>query len=206
LNFLRTLPKEKLKMIVLIVVVTLIAIVIIGHFYVARELAASSESNRQIAKLKQQVEEADRASQQELQNKQLRETATAFVGVQEATMVTGDPFSWVVRQISLLAEQHPVHVMSMHPGGNVQHDQGSHYSMYTTQIDVEGTYDQVGAFIEDFENKFPTGQIRSLTLVPSGANGSARRATIDLGFLIQPERDGMSKPAGKAKEESKKAS
>ncbi len=205
MNFLRTLPKEKLKKIVLVVVMSLIAMIMVGHFYVGRQIEVWSESKRQIAQLNQQVQDADRANQQEIESKQMRETATAFVGTQEVTMVTGDPFSWVVREISLLAEQHPVHVVSMNPGGKVQHDIRSRYSLYTTRIDVEGTYDHLGAFIEDFENRFPTGQIRSLALVPSGANGSNRRATMELAFLIRPEMETTSKAAGKVKEESKNA-
>ncbi len=206
MNFLRTLPKEKLKKIVLVVVMSLIAMVMVGHFYLGGQIEVWSESKRQIAQLNQQVQDADRASQQEDENKQVREAAASFVGTQEVTMVTGDPFSWVVRQISLLAEQHPVHVVSINPGGKIQHDIRSRYSLYTTRIDVVGTYDQLGAFIEDFENKFPTGQIRSLGLVPSGVNGSSRRATMELAFLIRPEMETPSKAAGKLKEESKNAS
>ena len=173
MSFLRNIPKDKLQKIVLVAVISLIAMVVVGHFYLGRQITTWTVSKRQIAQLNQQVADADRANKQEVDSKQMRETATAFVGTQEGTMITGDPFTWVVRQISLLAEQHPVHVISMNPGGKVQDDVRPRYSLYTTRIDVEGTYDQLGAFIEDFENKFPTGRIHSLGLVPSGVNAIA---------------------------------
>jgi hypothetical protein len=36
--------------------------------------------------------------------------------------------------------------------------------MYACGIEVSGTYDQIGAFVRDLENKFSTAEIRSFSL------------------------------------------
>jgi Tfp pilus assembly protein PilO len=205
LNFLRTMAKEKLQKVVLVAIVTLIAVAMVGYLYVGAQISAWTGGNQQIAKLKGQIQQTEDEAKLQRQNKQLCEQVTAFLNAQRETMVTGDPFSWVVRQVSLLGEQHPVRVVGMTPGGRTQYALKPRYYVFTTHIDVDGSYDQLGAFIADLENRFPTAEILSLALEPTDANEANRRATIELGFLIRPDSD-LDKTAGTAKEEPKKAS
>ncbi len=204
MKVLRAMPKEKLQKVVLVAIVSLIVMAVVGDFYVGAQISSWAASNQQIAKLKGQIEQQDNEARQQRQNKQLRDQVTAFLNEQRATMVTGDPFSWVVRQISLMGEQHPVRVVGMTPGGKTQYALKPKYYVFTTHIDVEGSYDQLGAFIADLENKFPTAEILSLAVSPTDANEANRRAMIELGFLIRPEND-IDKAAGAPKEEPKKA-
>jgi hypothetical protein len=114
-------------------------------------------------------------------------------------MVAGDPFAWIVREISLLAEQHPkVHVLGMQPGSKGQHELNPGYNVFTTRIEVEAGYDELGVFLQDFENKFPTAEVRSLGIVPS--DRAQCRASLELAFLVRPNTDSH-KSAGKSKAE-----
>src|SRR5882724_9880306 len=132
----RKLPKDKLQKIVLICIVTLVAVVGAVEFYVLKNLSALSETKNEIAKLNDQIRQGERKARQAAQDVGHRAEVKAFVETQRAAMVTGDPFAWVVREISLLAEQEPVHMLGLHPGGKVEIKAGS--PMYASRIEIAG--------------------------------------------------------------------
>jgi hypothetical protein len=205
MNFFRALPKDKLQKVVLVGIVTLIALAAVGNFYIRAQISTMSRSKDKIAKLKYDIDEAEREANQEAQNQQIRGQVTAFVQSQSTTMVSGDPFGWVVRQITLFAENHPVRVLSMRPGTIAPSQMRSRYSIYTARVELEGGYDQIGEFVKDFENGFPTSQIRSLELAASGTGRADRRAVLELAFLVQPDSDpemSESKPNAEKKQAS----
>lgn len=202
MNFLRTIPKEKLQKVILVLILTLISVTAVGNFYTARQFSVWSANRRRIADLNRQIEEAERNKKQAVQSQQMREQVASFVEAQQKTMVSGDPFTWAVREISLLAEQRPVRVLAMRPGNKAPQDLKSGYEVFTTQIDLEASYDQLGVFLQDFENKFPTAEIRSLEISGTDGNGSQRRALLTLAFLVRPDL-GSDKPAAKSKEVKK---
>jgi hypothetical protein len=200
LNFLRAIPKEKLQKVILVAILTVIGVSVVGNFYVARQFSTWSASRRRIANLKRQIEEVERNKRQAIQNQQLCQQMASFVEVQQETMVSGDPFTWVVRQISLLAEQHPVRVLATRRGNKKQHELRSRCSVFTAQIDVEAGYDQLGVFLQDFENKFPTAEIRSLEISRGDDSRAQRRASLELAFLVRPDPVAH-EAAGRSKEE-----
>ena len=204
MNALRALPKDKLQKVLLVAIVMLIALAAVGNFYIGRQLSSISQSNDQIAKLKRQIDDAEREAKQEVENQHLHEQVVAFVQSQTDTMVSGDPFSWVVRQITLFAEKRPVHVLSMRPGTTSQSQQKSRFNIYSAHIEVEGGYDQIGQFVRDFENAFPTSQIRSLDLGEGSTGQADRHAALELAFTVQPDSVSQ-KPKATAKVEGKKA-
>ena len=205
MNFFRTLPKDKLQKVILVGIVTLIALAAVGNFYIAPQISSMSKSKDKIAKLKHDIDGAEQEANQEAQNQQIHKQVTAFVQSQSTTMVSGDPFGWVVRQITLFAENHPVRVLAMRPGAIASSQIRSGYSIYTARVELEGGYDQVGEFVRDFENGYPTSQIRSLELTASGTRPADRRAVLELAFLVQPESDSErseSKPHAEKKQAS----
>jgi Tfp pilus assembly protein PilO len=204
MNVFRSLPKDKLQKVLLVGIVMLISLAVIGHLYVWAQFSSMSTSKEQIAKLKQQIDDAEREAKQEAQNSQLHDQVAAFVQNQTAMMVSGDPFSWVVRHVTLFAENHPVRVVSMRPGVKTQSMQKSRFDVYTAHIEVEGGYDQISQFVRDFENTFSTSQISSLELSPGGMNPADRRAVLELVFLVQPD-SGADKPGAKSKADKKGA-
>ena len=110
----------------------------------------------------------------------------SFVETQQAAMVSGDPFAWVVREISLLAEQHPVRVSGLRPGARAEAGGQSKFPTYTTRIDFSGTYDQIGEFVRDLENRFPTAGIRSLSVVGGADDKGQHAVVLDIALPVQP--------------------
>jgi hypothetical protein len=197
LNFLRHLPKDKLQKIVLTWIVTLSAVVGVVQGYVLKDWSALNDTRRRVAQLNEQIQQAERKAREAAQDVVQRDRVKSFVQAQQAAMIAGDPFAWVVREISLLAEQHPVHVLGMRSGGKGQNVTKSSYDVFTAQIEVEAGYDELGVFLQDFENKFPTAEVRSLSIVSIDDTHPERRATIELAFLVRPDTDlckGETKP------------
>ena len=201
MNALRALPKDKVQKIALAVILSVIGVGAVGYFYVAAQFSALSASKREVADYRQKIEAMESASKQDARDEGLREQIAAFAEEQKATMVSGDPFGWVVRQLSELTERHPIKLLGMRPGMKSAHGRKSRYEVYTTRIEIEGSYDQIGAFVADFENKFPTSEIRSLEITPNDATRPVRRATLELALLILP---GSDKPAAAAKKDEPK--
>jgi hypothetical protein len=195
MKFLQDMPKEKQQRVILVGIGTLIGCALLFQFYVRKQIADIRTSAQQAAMLMPQIEEAQNAQQEVARNKESREELKMAVADQLAAMVSGDPFAWVVREISLLAENHPVRVMSLRPGSLGQHTRNGRYKIYSTGLELEGTYDQLGSFLEALENKFSTSEIRSVQIVPIGAKQGDLRMSLALSLLARPETE-SDKPAG----------
>ena len=182
----RKLPKDKLQKIVLICIVALVAVVGTVQFYTLKNWSALTDTKDQIAKLDDQIREGERKTRQATQDLAHRAEVKAFVETQRAAMVTGDPFAWVVREISLLAEQEPVHLGGLHPAGKIEMKSGS--PSYSTRIEFSGTYDQIGAYVRDLENRFPTSEIQTLAVAGSPDDKGRHEAALDIALRVQPTR------------------
>lgn len=192
------LPKDKLQKVVLICILTLIAVVGVVQFYLLKNWSALAETQGGIAKLHDQIRQADRKARSVAQDVTNRAEMKTFVDAQWATMITGDPFAWVVREVSLLAEQHPVHVGGLRPGTKAESDGRSKSSIYKTRIEFSGTYDQIGVFVRDLENRFPTSEIESLSISGGADDKGEHTAALDIGLRMQP-----TEPSKKAEEKKK---
>jgi Tfp pilus assembly protein PilO len=185
-GFLSKLPKEKLQKVVLVCIVTLIAVAGVIQFYVLKNWTALAETQAGIVKLKDQIREAESKARNARQDVAYRADVKAFVGTQQAAMITGDAFAWVVREISLFAEQHPVRVSGLHPGGKVESDGKSAGQIYRLRIEFTGTYDEIGEFIRDLENKFTTAEIQALSLSGVADDKGRHGGTLDIALRMQP--------------------
>ena len=186
IGFLGKLPKEKLQKVVLVCIVTLIAVAGVVEFYVLKNWRALTETRAGIVKLKDQIGEAERKARNAQQDVAYRANVKSFVATQQAAMITGDPYAWVVREISLLAEQHPVRVLALHPGGKAESDGKSAGQIYKMSIDFAGTYDQIGEFVRDLENKFTTAEVRSLSLSGIADDKGRHGGTLEIALRMQP--------------------
>ncbi len=193
MRFLKSVPKEKLQKIVLVIIVTLIALGAMGNFWIGAQWSQWSSDRDRIAKLHTEIEQFQAAAQQEASNTQLRDQMKAFVEAQQQRMVSGDPFSWVVREVSLLAEKHPIRVLGMRPGEVRLSGASSRYDQFLTRLELEGAYDQLGVFLRDLENSFSTSQIRSLEMAAPDPSRPVCRMTVDCAFPVLP-RD-ITKPS-----------
>ncbi len=184
LAYLRKLPKDKLQKIVLICIVTLVSLVGTIQFYALKNWSALTDTKDQIEKLSDKIREGERKTRQATQDTAHRAEVKAFVETQRAAMISGDPFAWVVRELSLLAEQEPVHMGALHPAGKIDTKSGS--PTYSTRIDFSGTYDQIGAYVRDLENRFPTSEIQTLAVAGSADDKGLHEAVIEIALRVQP--------------------
>jgi Tfp pilus assembly protein PilO len=186
-KFLKSLPKEKLQQLILTVIIGLIGIGVVFNFYVLKQINELSASRAQVKTLITQISDAQKAAKIEAGNAALREQFRSFLNTQEERMVQGDSFSWLIREFALLSEKHPVRVAGLNPGTTTAHPTKPAYELYTTRFEVTGTFDDVGVFLRDLENSFPTCSIKSLGIVVADAARGECRANLDLTFLVRPK-------------------
>ncbi len=184
--FLKKMPKDKLQKVVFVCIVTLAAVVGAVEFYVLKNWAALTEADASIAKLTDQIREGEKQARGAQQDVAHRAEVKAFVEAQHAAMISGDPFAWVVREVSLLAEQHPVRITALHPGIKSEAAGESKGRTYTSGIEVSGTYDQLGAFVRDLENKFSTAEIRSFLMGGNADDKGQHGATLTITLRVLP--------------------
>ncbi|MGO9245263.1 MAG: hypothetical protein ACLPT4_00785 [Verrucomicrobiia bacterium] len=186
ITFLKKIPKEKLQQVVLVCIVILAAVAGVVELYVLKNWTELTETEASITKLADQIREGERQARGAQQDVAHRAEVKSFVEAQQAAMVSGDAFAWVVREISLLAEQHPVRITALHPGIKSETTGESKGRTYMCGIDVSGTYDQIGAFVRDLENKFTTAEIQSLSMGGSADDKGQHGATLTITLRVLP--------------------
>ena len=185
---LRALPKDKLQRIVLVGTMALIGMVMAWFLYGHKQWVVLNANRADIARLTEDVGKARQSVQAMAQTMPQRGKIQAFVEAQRATMVSGDQFAWVVREIALLAGSQPVRDITMRPGGGVlHHPRKDRYELYVTRIEFAGSYDQIGAFVQELENKFPEAEVRSLDIAGADSAEAGHRAAVDLAFVVRPK-------------------
>lgn len=198
-GFLRKLLKDKLQKVVLISIITLGATVGVVQLYLVGNWKTLVETKTRIATVNGQIRQAEDAARQAVKEEAYRDGVKSFVEAQQATMIAGDPFAWVVREISLLAEKHPIHIEGLHAGNKLELSGNSKCQPYSTRIDFVGNYDEIGEFVRDLETKFPMGEVRSLSVSASAEDQNRQQASVDLILRIRAGQ-------GSANAEGKKAS
>jgi Tfp pilus assembly protein PilO len=199
LGFLSKVPKQKLQQIVLVCIVSLAAVVGVIEFYVIKNWSALTEAKASIGKLHDQIQQAQRKARDAKQGVAYRAQVKSFVETQQATMISGDPFAWVVREVSLFAEQHPVKMGALHPGSRGDSGGSSKSPTYTMHLEFSGSYDEIGEFVRDLENRFPTAEIQSLLVSGTADDKGNHSASLEIALRMQ-----LSEPPKKA--EAKKQS
>jgi Tfp pilus assembly protein PilO len=199
MKFFKALPKEKQQILILVAILSLAAWGATFNFYILGNKDELAKKKAEAQKLAAQLEEAQSSVKSEVTNTEFREQLQEFTKTQEERMVEGDPFSWVVREISLLAEKHPVRVSNLSPGTLAAHPVKSQYQTYTTRMEVVGEFDQLGRFMSALENSFPTCALRSVTVGVADASTGECRISLELALLVNPnpQRSGAS-PTGEA--------
>lgn len=186
MKFLRNMPKEKLQQLVLVAIFTLIGVSAMMVFWISGVNTELTSNSEKIKGLQPQIEDIERKMKAEALNEPLRRQLASFVETQRTSMATGDLFAWAAREITLFAERHPVRMVSVRPGMRSYHLIQGNYEVYTVQIELQGQYDDLGRFFSDFENSFPTAQIRSLDLSTADNSSLTRNAQIEVALLIWP--------------------
>ena len=182
---LRVLTTKKGKKLVLLSLGALFVIGGVTWFYDYNKWTINQQQQAKIGALKEKITEAHQLARTMTQTATIRSQLQQFVDRHETTMVNGDQFAWVIREISQLAESQPVGNVSTQPGSVIQHARNATRQWYVTHLEFAGDYDQIGKFIQELENHFPEAEIRSLTIMATEMP-AIHRATLDLALLVRP--------------------
>ena len=179
------LTSEKGKKLVLLTFGALIIVGGVTWYYDYNQWTIHQKYQAKIDALKKDITEARRLALTLSQTAATRVKMHQFVEAHEATMVSGDQFAWVIREISHLAESQPVGNVSTQPGNIVQHARKANRQWYVTHLEFVGDYDQIGTFVRELENHFPEAEIRAITIVGT-ETPAIHRAALDLALLMRP--------------------
>ena len=176
--------KETIQKVVTVTMFSAGAVYGITYYYTLRQLGLSREWKSEIRTHQEHIEEVKEMEATARKEARLRKQVEVFVAAHRNGMITGDPFAWVVREISLLAEDHPVSVAGIRAVGADKLGLKNQYDTFSTEIELLGGYDQIGKFLEGLENRFAAGTVRSLLL--SGQADGRHRATLKFTLLVVP--------------------
>ena len=84
------------------------------------------------------------------------------------------------------------------------HPRLKNFSTYVTSFELEGTYDEIGVFVRDLENKFPTGEVRSVEVSGDSDVAQKLHVVIKVALLMRPQAP-VDKTAGQPKPGAKSA-
>jgi Tfp pilus assembly protein PilO len=191
------LPKEKKQQVLLTGVLCLVGVVVVANFFVLPQLSAMRDSTAKIEELRHKISTEETKARLEAGNAAARAGYEAFLEQQHKAMVSGDPFSWVVREMSLLAEGHAVKVVSLRPGALMEHGRVEKFQTYGTRIELTGSYDDVGAFVSAVENRFPTADVRSVSFQAGAVGSKTLHASMEVMFILKQTMNGDKSPGDK---------
>ena len=127
------------------------------------------------------------------------EVVRAKLGVKEEDMASGDLYSTMINIITTFKQQYRVEIPQFTSGGaqaDVNLLPKFPYKQYTVTIAGTAFYSDLGQFVADFENRFPSSRILNLELSPASAQSPDEKEKLqfkmDIVSLVKP---GGSRPA-----------
>ena len=172
----KKLSKEKQKHLLLIAVVTVA--VVIGIYLGL----INTQRNTLEAVAKKKVEQenkysgAQRLSGNVEQFQENLKASTAKLKSIEATMASGDMYSWVILTVNNFKENYRVEIpqFSREVPGEVGMFAKFPYRAAVFHIRGTAHFHDFGRFVADFENTFPYMRIQNVELEPSGGSAATR--------------------------------
>jgi hypothetical protein len=177
--------KETFQKVFITVIFTSSALYGTMYYYVLKQVGLLKEARSEVTLTEHLIAEAEKMAEEAQRDQPNREQVMTFVETHRGGMITGDPFAWVVREISLLGENRPVQILGLHPGAKDNVSLKNRYATFSLRIDLAGRYDEIATFIRDLENRFATGRVKALEF--SGSPSGQHQARLDLVLLVVPE-------------------
>lgn len=91
---------------------------------------------------------------------------------QERFMAGGDPYSWMINFIRRFKEPYPVAIPQFSSDGEQPENLLPKFPYKQFSVTIGGTayYSDLGRFVADFENRFPTCRLLNLDLAPASTS------------------------------------
>jgi Tfp pilus assembly protein PilO len=174
------LSKEKRNQLVLVCVLTLIVMaglyfgVISNQQRSLRKLAADQD------KAKNQLNQVSNTIKSSAKIEADLAAVNKTLGAHEANMASEDGYLWMVQFLRKFNENSPVEIRQYNSKGAAAMDMFPKfpYKQFTVSITGSAYYYDLGKFIADFENRYPSVRVMNLELAPDSAVGPLEKGKL----------------------------
>lgn len=121
-------------------------------------------------------------------------TVSNKLASQEQDMASGDQYAWMVNFIRKFKQSYDVDIPQFRPGGVSEENLLPNFPYKQVSVTISGTayYFDLGRFVADFENRYPTSRILNLELAPASASRPEGREKLafrmEVVTLVKPSR------------------
>jgi Tfp pilus assembly protein PilO len=189
------LSKEKRNQLILAVMITLLAMA--GLWFVL--IRSQQDGLRRLRTEKAVVEKKLSQIRDTIKNSKQIEAELAEVSgileIQEEDMASSDLYSWMVNFVRKFKLPYQVDIPQFNPGKGVENVNllpKFPYKQVTLNIVGTAYYHDLGKFISDFENQYPSSRVLNLDLFPASVQSADEREKLsfrmDIVSLVKPER------------------
>lgn len=170
----KQLPKEKRERLLLVGVGTVVCLVGIWYGLIHVQQTSLERIAKTIAENEAKLGSAERLISSTVQlQEQLEDVTRRLEGI-EGSMAAGDMYSWVIQTVSKFRADRKVDIpqFSREVSTEVGLLPGFPYKAVLFNLRGTAYFQDLGAFLADFENEFPYLRVQNLELEPA-ANSSA---------------------------------
>jgi Tfp pilus assembly protein PilO len=194
------LPQQKRNQLILVALVALLLVVGLWYGLIRNQ----RENLSKINVLRKRDEVTAQQIQDTIKNSKQIEAQLLILSnkleLQEEEMVSGDPYSFMFASVKKFnLPSYNVSIPQVTPVGDVSPENllpKFPYRQETVSISGTGRFYDLGRFVADFENRFPTRRILNLELAPASAQGPEQKERLsfkmDIVSLVKP---GAPRPA-----------
>jgi Tfp pilus assembly protein PilO len=174
----RRLSKQKTNQLIIVsvLILGLLAGFWFGVIQYQQDLISSLASRHaDVEKNLKQVRDADKNSDRI--EAELAAVEKALEMQEEDMAPENDPYAWVYKSIRKFKERYQVDIPKCDPGAKADMNLFPKfpYKQFTVTISGTAHYHDLGKFVADFENQFPTLRVLNLDLVPAAERGEDDR-------------------------------
>lgn len=166
----KRLSKEKRDKIIMValVVVAILAGLWFGLIRVQNDTL--NQRRKKIEETRNTFDKGSRLVKQADRFKTEYETASARLRTIEASMVSGDAYSWIIKTISRFQSPYKLEIPNYSPPamGELKSMPKFPYQAATFALRGNGYFHEFGKFLADFENNFPCITVQNLDVEPLG--------------------------------------
>lgn len=177
----KNLPKEKRDRLILLVLGTLVILVGLYYGLITMQQKTLQDSAKKKLEQENKLGSGERMVGNSASIQKALDQATAQLKAVEATMPSGDMYSWIILTVNTFVnsfnETHQARIDIPQFSREVPCEIGmfSKFPYRAASFVIRGTafYHEFGRFVADFENTFPYMRIQNIELEPSAVTTSA---------------------------------
>lgn len=169
------LPKEKRDRLILVGLGTLVIVVGLYYGLITMQQKTLQDTAKKKAEQEDKLGRGQRLVGNTAQIQKGLASATAQLKAVEATMPSGDMYSWIIVTVNAFKEKYEVDIPQFSREVPSEIGMLGKFPYRAATFILRGTahYHEFGRFVADFENTFPYMRIQNLELEPSSGGASA---------------------------------